>query len=1159
MLVFCIVTNGGWILAEASSPTVQVPFVEKQPTIDGTVNKDEWKYAAVIQDFQIPSEGAWTRLYIQYDKEAILIAAVMGEPNEEFPLAFPRGPHEDWSVDDSLLIGIGLDGKHEKTKLSMGGYEGASSDLGTLEHLYKFRVNSIGTAMCIYNDYLVIDQSESNVKISTDNHIWAIEMRIPFSILKVNKVFSEGMSLYFNAVRFRPPNTLGWHGMSKWGGFTRFPLGKMVLLPKDINSNERTLEKAPAQMEQADNNIENQVPPRIDYYPLSNEIVAIFSVKNKAEATIKAGSRTLKKWNNLRPGKHRLGVTVKSYAIHKGEEISLTVRESCTNTKLNTKYIVLEKSSKPDWCNSQAGAEYLYKKTPGPWLQPHIKDKTIIKLAHCEINLGNNALPESIKNREVGEILASPIYITCRREDEPLKVNFSRSPKIEICGNSVEATATGTIEEGGVLRVLTKIDFDGFMTVQLQVDGNNAFVDNLQINLPLIGDASRFVNNSGISQFIYKLGKYPYHSSFKSYLWVGGHDRGLTITNDMEAFRSKNKRDQIVIEPGADNERLVTLTFTDDHKQLLETNGVLQFYIQPTPVRPPSHVTDNDYKMIFEQWSDYQGYPDLRKLDTVRKFADKTRAGGKVPLVYFSQMLAKNSPGFDDYSNELLALPTRMWYKRAYNNPGKGIPCYVCCVRGPYGDLLLNGIQKLRDVGLGGIYMDGTTVAWDCNNPSHDRCVSRPPNTFGKIQIGRLIGTRRFLKRLRGIFEKDDLPTILVGHTGGALNPNTLGFVDYFWEGEWLGARLPGYQIPLYRFSVAFSGVPWGWRTMFYARHWLKGRGDNFALLYALLHGSDLYHGKAYSLYEQYGNPWTACPYWSNRLPINIESKEKTTVASIYKSLEKPLVVIGNIGGQKDEIEINLESIFGGADVLLKDLFTGAVLQLNAGILKASIEPFKGLALTTLEDDFKEKRIKRDVTAIKPVTIEEYHPDDWSKAKNSSGNVIPVTILGNRGCRLKSLLHHTSTRINLRDVEFNDNLVANLIVRIEERFVLRLGKTSFRHVGSWQLDGELDGWNNGHVSKSVPVTNKPQKLHIHVKDNVWNVTLDGKSIVSSVKMKRGSSQGNLSIETWGGDSLGFSINLITNDIQADNNEALHKYTNHLLMTGFSRGTGSGLN
>jgi hypothetical protein len=125
-------------------------------------------------------------------------------------------------------------------------------------------------------------------------------------------------------------------------------------------------------------------------------------------------------------------------------------------------------------------------------------------------------------------------------------------------------------------------------------------------------------------------------------------------------------------------------------------------------------------------------------------------------------MMSDAAPEWKGMENDFMALPERMWYHRDDVKQD----CYVSCVNGPFGELLLDGIAKLADeAGIDGVYMDGTTVPWACQNPTHPGCGEyQGDGTYLAHQP--LRATRQFMKRLRSIFAQRRREFFLDAHTG---------------------------------------------------------------------------------------------------------------------------------------------------------------------------------------------------------------------------------------------------------------------------------------------------------------------------------------------------------------------------------------------------------
>lgn len=291
--------------------------------------------------------------------------------------------------------------------------------------------------------------------------------------------------------------------------------------------------------------------------------------------------------------------------------------------------------------------------------------------------------------------------------------------------------------------------------------------------------------------------------------------------------------------------------------------------------------------IFHENWSPYQGYPDLRQVERLKRIADASHANGMLFLVYFCQLMSDAAPEWPTLRDDLTALPDRVWYHRDDVKQD----CTVACVNGPYGDLLLDGIEKLADqAGIDGVYMDGTSVPWDCANPTHPGCgvyagdgVYLPHNTIR--------GTRTFLRRLRSIFAERGRPLFLDAHTGGQIRASTLSLCDGYYDGEHLARYKPGFRLSPDAFATAYVGKQFGVRGEFLpCRHTMDQ-----ALAIALIHdtsvrGQPTEVDRALGPYEGADTRFIA--YSDRERPWTLEPA--SVLASAYLRRERALVVLGS-------------------------------------------------------------------------------------------------------------------------------------------------------------------------------------------------------------------------------------------------------------------------
>ena len=131
-------------------------------------------------------------------------------------------------------------------------------------------------------------------------------------------------------------------------------------------------------------------------------------------------------------------------------------------------------------------------------------------------------------------------------------------------------------------------------------------------------------------------------------------------------FLSDNPRTEIqIIEE--EGRTCLRLNLVNAPGQIKDADHIFRFFLQPTPTKKPSlaksGLLGGKVSLWFEEWSDYQGYPDLKKMPEVAKRSAEAHKNGQQQIVYFNQMLAENSPGFQEFKADFLVPPGLMWYQ----------------------------------------------------------------------------------------------------------------------------------------------------------------------------------------------------------------------------------------------------------------------------------------------------------------------------------------------------------------------------------------------------------------------------------------------------------------------------------------------------------------
>ncbi len=341
-------------------------------------------------------------------------------------------------------------------------------------------------------------------------------------------------------------------------------------------------------------------------------------------------------------------------------------------------------------------------------------------------------------------------------------------------------------------------------------------------------------------------------------------------------------------------------------------------------------ASDGKRIVIFhERWSRYQGVPDLEQIPKLKRIADACHTRGMLFLVYFGGLMSDASPEWAGRADDFRALPDRMWYHR----DDVVQDCYVSCVNGVWGDFLLDGIAKLADeAGIDGVYMDGTTVPWDCWNPTHPGCGEDRGDGTYRSHIP-LRATRQFMKRLRSIFARRRPELFLDAHTGGAINIATQSFCDGYYDGEQLARYKSGVRLSPDAFATGYMGRQFGFRGDFLPnRHTLDQ-----ALAISLIHdtatrGQPAAVDLAWADYEDEQTRFI--PYWEQSPLYAVAPPE--VLGSLYLKPDRALLVLGSQTEDRVRCEVDVGKLLGklpaGAEA--RDAVTGEPVEIARGKLR---------------------------------------------------------------------------------------------------------------------------------------------------------------------------------------------------------------------------------
>ena len=948
---------------------------------------------------------------------------------------------------------------------------------------------------------------------------WDVEMKIPFTSWGV--VNPAGKSFPLNVFRFRPPAMMAWY-MPGFGGYSPMPFGTMTFLPEG-QSAARTVEPGAATPTTDGNTVQvvnaaRGLDATLEWYPLSRKLIGQITLpsdKSATSAAISVNGAGRARQDLAGDGSVKI-VSLLADTDKLPAEAGLKIF-SKSGKELMSRTLKLPSYETPKWLKTDARRDYVDAKVPRPWTKPAIAGRSV-RLYDKTVGFDASAIPGSAVDG-LGELFAGSPEIELEIDGKP--VTLARcAPVLSMDGLSVRVESEQDAG-AGTLQIRSMVEFDGFTIVKMRLrEVASARVSRFSVTFPLKPQHARYFTR-GHLQDTQELTGFGWEGRGTT-LWLGNQDKGLYFSCDTPLFLSDNPRTEIQIIEG-ESRICLRLNFVNAPGQIKNADHVFRFFLQPTPTKKPSLAKNGllgeKVSLWFEEWSDYQGYPDLKKMPEVAKRSAEAHKNGQQQIVYFDQMLAENSPGFQEFKADFLVPPGLMWYQRRYDGPGKGVPCYVCCVHGPYGDLLLDGIRKLRDEGgIDGVYMDGTTVPWGCSNPSHLGCGDSAGSWDGNDQT-QVTGTRKFMKRLRGIFDEKGKPLFLVAHTGGGLDLPTLSLCDSYYEGEQLARYRSDYSMPLHKFAVGYCGRPWGWRTDMIPALWAQqtARLLPWTLLHDTMAGgsSGEFERKIYADYSDDATV-TYFPYW--RSQSLIKKQKGDVLFSFYKKSDSTMLIVSNLGWQKQDAMLDLGGLYPAQGIHVRDVATDRLVGLQGGKVSLSLDAHGFAALRVSPGAGSEpapdaaKAIARD-----PLRVDAFHPAQWRFNTADAGVAVKKT---NAGTRMTSTPQAAFAR-----AEFIPGVGPEGTLRVkltrDGRFRVNLAGALLTWDSGWTADFRLD--NTGLFYPVAPNPDKPQTMILSWKDGKLDGIYGDQPFAKGLALKGLGSKAGLSFSTWAGNWFQFEV------------------------------------
>lgn len=597
------------------------------------------------------------------------------------------------------------------------------------------------------------------------------------------------------------------------------------------------------------------------------------------------------------------------------------------------------------------------------------------------VTLGDLALPEQI--RAAGKnLLAAPVGLF----SEPDIFAGLKCAQQVVANNGDSATwqATGETTDVAITSKMTA-DCDGLCWYEIELTPKHPIaLRSLGIQIPRTATTARYLHSanyswSNVSQGLPELGG-KWNSPFMPYVWLGDDARGLAwCAESDEGSQLIDPARALRVETHGDVVQLKI--FMLDHETTIDKPLTLRFGLQAGPVKPVSFAWRSSARILHDiHYASCQPGPDGRcELDTFRDGGVKTVVihdswtkyfGQMVPadaaqlrqlidachnrdmrlLVYVGYGVARTAPELQGKHGEWSVVPLIPW-EPTHKPETRSFD--AACANSGWANWLVTGTDKLfSDFDLDGLYFDGTSEAWPCQNEAHG--CGRKDAEGNLHPTYPMLAARRLMRRMADTVHRHKPDAILDVHMSSNYTLPTLAFCDSAWNGEQFESHTTAehFKVPLHAFRTEFMGYAHGLDTEFLC---YENRPFTFdeAIALAWVHGVEV---RPYPQNLPKVSPiWRALdhfgiadarwqPYWSG--PIATADSPAVKISAWTKDA-KALLFISHLERKPSDVIVRVDAgRLRLKSFTAQDALTGEPLAAEGGVIKLS---FSGMSYRILE------------------------------------------------------------------------------------------------------------------------------------------------------------------------------------------------------------------
>ncbi len=339
--------------------------------------------------------------------------------------------------------------------------------------------------------------------------------------------------------------------------------------------------------------------------------------------------------------------------------------------------------------------------------------------------------------------------------------------------------------------------------------------------------------------------------------------------------------------------------------------------------------------VLHEEWSAIQNYGFPYNTELIKKFIKECHARGIKVMVYFGYEYSSLHPEWTKNAENYLIKTTDGeftggWQRKPHQRD------YMVCYHGGYSDEMISRVCYVMDeLGVDGIYTDGTFVPWECANTAHG-CGYTDKN--GNLHTAfPVLAVREHVKKLYKEVHKRG--GIIDTHQSSCCLMPTLAFCDSYYDGENIQGMLNKDDMSFLNmdaFRAEYMGSNFGIPANFIA-YTNETRPIQTLSALTLLHNvhcrpgalhheegiADLgYCSKIWHIFDEYDlNNAKWYPYWDTA-PVTAEG---SAYVSVYETLNAMVAVCADFSDAAGHITLDLP----GGTKSVKNLLTGEVFAVE--------------------------------------------------------------------------------------------------------------------------------------------------------------------------------------------------------------------------------------